>query len=285
MQNILIIGSNGQLGSEIREEIALFPDLKGHFYDLPEIDITDPTSVASKIKEHAINIMINCAAYTAVDQAEDDSDTAFLINRHGSEVLARLCKKYDLKLIHISTDYVFNGSACIPYKETDTTDPIGIYGKSKLAGEEVIRKINRAHLIIRTAWLYSSYGNNFVKTMLRLGREKDTIRVISDQVGSPTYARDLARVILTIINQDSTKIKGQIYHFTNEGVCSWYDFARAIMEIKNLQCRVQPIATKDYPTPAARPHYSVLDLAKIKADWGLEIPYWRDSLTECLAKL
>ncbi|NQU28726.1 MAG: dTDP-4-dehydrorhamnose reductase [Candidatus Marinimicrobia bacterium] len=285
MQNILIIGSNGQLGSEISDAIVKFPDLAGFFYDLPQIDITDASSVASKIKEHAIDLIINCAAYTAVDQAEADIDAAYSVNRDGPAVLGRLCKQNDLKLIHISTDYVFSGSARVPYRETDATDPIGIYGKSKLAGEQVIRKISPSHLIIRTAWLYSTRGNNFVKTMLRLGLENDTIRVVSDQMGSPTYARDLAWVILTIINKDVAKIKDQTYHFTNEGVCSWYDFARAIMVIKNLQCQVQPIATKDYPTLAARPQYSVLNSAKIKADWGLAIPYWRDSLTECLAKL
>ncbi len=285
MQNILIIGSNGQLGSEIKELILAFPDLAGFFYDLPEIDITDVVSVDSKIKTHGIDLIINCAAYTAVDKAEADIAAAYSVNRDGPAVLARLCKKNDLKLIHISTDYVFSGSACIPYQETSATDPIGVYGKSKLAGEDVIRQISPAHLIIRTAWLYSAFANNFVKTMLRLGHENDTIRVVSDQVGSPTYARDLAWAILTIVSKDKGTIKDQTYHFTNEGVCSWYDFARAIMDIKNLQCKIEPIATRDYPTAAVRPYYSVLDLTKIKADWGLEIPYWRDSLTECLAKL
>ncbi|MBL0721999.1 MAG: dTDP-4-dehydrorhamnose reductase, partial [Sulfurovum sp.] len=232
-------------------------------------------------------IIINCAAYTAVDNAEENIIMADAINREAVKDLAIFSKKYNIKLIHISTDYLFDGNTFKPYTEEIQSNPQGIYSKTKLAGEQEIRQINPANsIIIRTSWIYSSLGTNFVKTMLRLGEEKESLNVVFDQIGTPTYARDLADAILSIINNpiiNSDNIS--IYHYSNEGVASWYDFAKSIFEISNINCKVNPIETHQYPTPAKRPYYSILNKAKIKKDYGLNIPYWRDSLKDCLLKI
>lgn len=281
--NILLTGCNGQLGSELRLLEKNHPQL--HFYntDIDNLDITNQDQVHSFVEKNAVDGIINCAAYTAVDKAESDRDTCFLLNRTAPVYLAEAIEKKKGWMIHISTDYVFDGTNHIPYKETDLTCPNSVYGCSKLAGEEAIRNICQKVVILRTAWLYSEFGNNFIKTMLRLGREKNELGVIYDQVGTPTYAKDLAETILTII------IKGivpGIYHYSNEGVISWYDFAKAIHRIANItSCQITPIHTTDYPTPAQRPHYSVLDKTKIKETFQLNIPYWEESLKECIRKI
>jgi dTDP-4-dehydrorhamnose reductase len=229
--------------------------------------------------------IINCAAYTAVDKAESEAELADAINHRFVAMLAKIAKRDDSKLIHISTDYVFNGQNHRPYVENDPTDPQGIYGKTKCAGEKAILDVSPKNtIILRTSWVYSAHGNNFVKTMLRLGRERETLSVIFDQVGTPTYARDLASAILDILPQINNG-KPEIYHYSNEGAASWYDFAAAIFELSDIPCQVNPITTDQYPTPASRPHYSLLNKAKIKNDFNLKIPYWRDSLKECLVKL
>jgi dTDP-4-dehydrorhamnose reductase len=232
--------------------------------------------------------VINCAAYTAVDQAEEDVEIAEQVNSIGVLNLVNALKKVNGKLIHISTDYVFDGNSFLPYQELDELNPIGIYGETKRAGELVILNSSIDALVIRTSWLYSAYGNNFVKTMLKLGHERDELEVIFDQVGTPTYASDLAKTCLDILldkSSENISMNGKIYHYSNEGVTSWYDFAKAIMELGSIDCKVRPIETKDYPTPAKRPHFSVLNKTKIKKDFNIEIPYWRDSLDKCVEKL
>ena len=295
--NVLVTGSNGQLGSELKALIqhSTFNIQHHDFYftDRSILDITNKTSVENFCLTNNIKIIINCAAYTAVDKAESDEEMAYGINHKAVETMAHIAKHNNIALIHISTDYVFDGSNFKPYVENDPTNPQSVYGASKLAGEEAMQTINpKNSLIIRTSWVYSSFGNNFVKTMLRLGRERDELGVIFDQVGTPTYAHDLAQAILKII-QNSKLTKGnalgckiqnsvEIYHYSNEGVCSWYDFAKTIFELSNITCKVNPIETKDYPTPATRPHYSLLNKAKIKKEYNIEIPYWKDSLSACL---
>ena len=232
--------------------------------------------------------MINCAAYTAVDKAEHDVDIAEKVNSEGVLNLVNAVQKEQGKLIHISTDYVFDGNNFLPYKESDPVSPIGVYGKTKRAGELAVLNSSIDAIVIRTSWLYSAYGNNFVKTMLKLGHDRDELGVIFDQVGTPTNASDLAKTCLDILSDKSSEnisTNGKIYHYSNEGVASWYDFATAIMELGSLDCKVRPIETKDYPTPAKRPHYSVLNKTKIKTDFNIEIPYWRDSLDKCIEKL
>ena len=232
--------------------------------------------------------MINCAAYTAVDKAEEEEQIAQKVNSEGVLNLVDALKKVDGKLIHISTDYVFDGNHSQPYKESDPVSPIGVYGETKRAGELAVLNSSIDAIVIRTSWLYSVYGNNFVKTMLRLGNQKKSIQVVSDQKGTPTFAKDLAKTCLDILsNAGSTNIskKGSLYHYSNEGVTSWYDFARAIMEISNIDCNIIPIETKDYPTQAIRPLYSVLDKSKITSDFKVTIPHWRDSLTNCIKKI
>ncbi|WP_010182483.1 dTDP-4-dehydrorhamnose reductase [Aquimarina agarilytica] len=285
MNNILVTGANGQLGSEIKALAHLFNEFVFFFTDKDDLDITNIDVIRTFIKAKNINSIINCAAYTAVDLAEDEFEMADLLNHKATKNLAKITKEFNLKLIHISTDYVFNGKSNVPYNENDITDPESIYGKTKLNGELSLKKIApKNSIIIRTAWLYSSYGNNFIKTMLRLGKEKDVLNVIYDQIGSPTYALDLALVILKILPKINNK-KTETYHYTNEGVCSWYDFAIAIFEIKKIKCQVIPIPTAAYPTKAARPHYSILDKQKIKNSFDITIPHWRNSLKECLDKL
>ena len=286
--NILVSGSNGQLGSEIKDLVTNYKDFNFFFRDLPELNICDAEALNTFIFNQNINAVINCAAYTAVDQAEEDVVIAEQVNAKGVLNLVNALKKVDGKLIHISTDYVFDGTSFLPYKESDPVSPIGVYGKTKRAGELAVINSDIDSIVIRTSWLYSAFGNNFVKTMLKLGHDRDELGVIFDQVGTPTNASDLAKTCLDILSDKSSEnisANGKIYHYSNEGVASWYDFATAIMELGSLDCKVRPIETKDYPTPAKRPHYSVLNKTKIKTDFNIEIPYWRDSLEKCIEKL
>ena len=279
--NILVTGSNGQLGSEVKELSSKY-DYNFFFTTKGDLDIIDEASIKEFVEQNNINIIINCAAYTAVDKAEEDKVNADLVNRKAVKKLAKISKKYDIKLIHISTDYIFDGKAFKPYGEEYQTNPNGIYGKTKLDGENEMIKINPHNsIIIRTSWVYSSFGNNFVKTMLRLAKEKEALGVIFDQIGTPTYARDLAKMILDILPKIENK-KVEIYNNSNEGVLSWYDFAKEIMKMAKIDCIINPIETYQYPTPAKRPHYSLLNKSKIKKEFGIEIPYWKDSLDECL---
>ncbi len=271
---VLITGSRGQLGTELSK---LLPDAV--LTDVAELDITDLSAVQKFVKEKGVGVIINCAAYTAVDKAEDDSLVAERINILGPENLA----KTGCKIVHISTDYVFDGKGYQPYTPTDEANPISIYGKTKRAGELAVLAHAKEAIIIRSAWLYSPYGNNFVKTMRRLGSEKESINVVVDQIGTPTYAVDLADAIVKILPQISQVNKG-IYHYTNEGVCSWYDFAKEIMDASGLKCQVNPIQSSAYPTRAKRPFYSVLDKTLIKDTFGIQIRHWREALQECLKK-
>jgi dTDP-4-dehydrorhamnose reductase len=285
---VLITGSNGQLGSEIKELASDYENLECVFKDLPELDICDAEVLNTFIIDQHINAVINCAGYTAVDKAEEEALIAQKVNSEGVLNLANALKKVDGKLIHISTDYVFDGNHSQPYKESDPVSPIGVYGQTKRAGELAVLNGSIDAIVIRTSWLYSVYGNNFVKTMLRLGNEKKSIQVVSGQKGTPTYAKDLAKTCLDILSDaSSTNLskKGSLYHYSNEGVTSWYDFSVAIMELGNIDCKVIPIETKDYPTQARRPLYSVLDKSKIKSDFKVTIPHWRDSLTNCIKKI
>ncbi len=281
MLNILVTGSNGQLGSEIKE-LSVEYEYNFFFTDKDSLDISNNNEIKNFIEINNINTIINCAAYTAVDKAEEDTLNADKINHLAVKYLADISKKKNIKLIHVSTDYVFDGTNHKPYSESDTPHPNGVYGKTKLNGELALQEINPKNtIIIRTSWVYSSFGNNFVTTMLRLGKERDSLGVIFDQVGTPTYARDLAKAILEIM----PKVKNEnveIYNYSNEGVLSWYDFAKEIMKMAKLDCKINPIETKEYPTPATRPHYSLLNKAKIKEEFKLAIPYWKDSLDACL---
>jgi len=284
-KTILVTGSNGQLGSELQVLSNEHFEYNFTFTERKELDLTSSTSIENFFKEKHFDVIINCAAYTAVDKAESDEEIAYAINHKAVKTLAQIAKEKNISLIHISTDYVFDGSNFKPYTEDEPTNPQSIYGSSKLAGEEALQSINpKNSLIIRTSWVYSSFGNNFVKTMLRLGKEREELGVIFDQVGTPTYARDLAQAILDIIQNSKSNIQNsvEIYHYSNEGVCSWYDFAIAIFEMQSITCHVNPIETKAYPTPAKRPHYSLLNKAKIKENYTLTIPYWRDSLRQAL---
>ena len=284
MHNILVTGSKGQVGSELQE---LADEHKYNFYftDRDSLDITDKKQIETFVNTNDINIIINAAAYTAVDKAEEDAVNADSVNHLSVKYLAEIAKEKNIKLIHISTDYIFDGKNYKPYNEDDTTNPQGIYGTTKLAGETTMQAIKpKNSIIIRTSWVYSSYGANFVKTMLRLGKERDSLGVIFDQVGTPTYAKDLAKAILDIIPKVSND-RVETYHYSNEGVLSWYDFAKEIMRMAKIECHINPIETKEYPTPATRPHYSLLNKAKIKKEFNIEIPYWKDSLDACLKTL
>jgi len=287
MNNILVTGSNGQLGSELRELSSNY-QYNCFFTSRDELDISNENELKNFIELNNINTIINCAAYTAVDKAEEEKELANDINHLAVKNLAMLSNEFGIKLIHISTDYVFDGDNFKPYREDDITNPNGIYGQTKLDGENAMCDYNlKNSIIIRTSWVYSSFGNNFVKTMLRLGKEKDELGVIFDQIGSPTYARDLAEALLQILNDECLILndKVEIYNFSNEGVASWYDFAKEIMKMAKLDCKINPIETFQYPTPASRPHYSLLNKAKIKKEYNIEIPYWKDSLDECLKVL
>ena len=286
--NILVTGSNGQLGSEIKDLATNYKNFNFFFMDLPELNICNKYELDTFIINQKINAVINCAAYTAVDLAEEDVVIAEQVNAKGVLNLVNALEKVDGKLIHISTDYVFDGNNFLPYKELDPVSPIGVYGETKRAGELFVINSDIDSIVIRTSWLYSSYGNNFVKTMLRLGKEKESLGVIFDQVGTPTYARDLAKTCLEILDykkEANINSNGNLYHYSNEGVASWYDFAISIMELGGQNCKVNPIQTKDYLTLAKRPQYSILNKSKIKIDFNIQIPYWRDSLAQCIERL
>jgi dTDP-4-dehydrorhamnose reductase len=289
-KNILITGAKGQLGSELQELIPLYPHYRFLPTDVDTLDLCDKKAIESFIDKNHIDYIINCAAYTAVDKAEEDVALCYRINRDAVRNLAEASKE-KVKIIHISTDYVFH---CHPMKdgrplrETDKTNPQSVYGKSKLEGEQVLLESAPGSIIIRTAWLYSSFGNNFVKTMIRLGKEKDSINVVNDQIGTPTYAADLAKAILHIIEESekSNTFQSGIYHYSNEGVCTWYDFCLKIHEFAGITtCNVRPVSTAEYPTKAVRPPYSVLDKTKIKEAFHLTIPQWEESLKQCIQKM
>ncbi|MBQ1885008.1 MAG: dTDP-4-dehydrorhamnose reductase [Bacteroidales bacterium] len=286
--NILVTGSNGQLGNEMRVASANLPKHTFIFTDVAELDITNQAAVNQFFKQNKIDFVVNCAAYTDVNRAESDLEKAELINATAPKILADCCKEFGAKFIHVSTDYVFDGTAHLPYKETDKENPVSAYGTTKYHGEQNIVASGCEYVIIRTCWLYSSFGKNFVKTMANLGATKNELGVVFDQVGTPTYAADLANAIATIIvktAQDPSAFVNGIYHFSNEGVCSWYDFTVAIMGLYNLNCCIKPLHTDEYPTPANRPAYSVLDKTKIKTTFGITIPHWYESLKECVKKL
>lgn len=285
---LLITGAYGQLGNEIKILSENYPQWEFLFTDADSLDITNGDAVMDYFFVNKPDYVINCAAYTAVDKAEDEIETAGRINAIAPGTLANVAKRFSAKIIHVSTDYVFDGKAFLPLIETDEVNPTGVYGKSKLAGEQHCMKENPASVIIRTSWLYSSFGNNFVKTMLRLAKERESLKVVFDQVGSPTYAADLAKAILDIINladNDAEKLVPGIYHYSNEGAISWYDFAKAIFETAEIDCKVSPVLSDEFPTPTKRPNYSVLNKSKIKNTFGLQIPYWKDSLKDCLDKM
>lgn len=281
--NILITGCNGQLGNEIQLLEKDYPQHVWFNTDVQELDISNQLAVEQFVAENKIDGIVNCAAYTAVDKAEDNKELCTTLNMVAPAYLAAAVEKRGGWMIQISTDYVFDGTKHTPYVESDTPSPDSVYGSTKLAGELGVSKFCKKTVIIRTAWLYSTFGNNFVKTMIRLGKEKPELGVIFDQIGTPTYARDLAVAIMTVINKG---IVPGVYHFTNEGVISWYDFTKAIHRIAGITtCHVRPLHTAEYPTPAHRPHYSVLDKTKIKKTYGIEIPYWEESLKDCIEKL
>lgn len=280
--NILVTGANGQLGNSMRKISNNYPQHRFLFTDMPEVDITDLPLLERIVEQEKIGAIVNCAAFTAVDKAESCEDLAAKINVDGPKNLATAAKKAGAKLIHISTDYVFDGKSSLPLKETDKTQPIGVYGRTKRQGEIEVEKTGCDAIVIRTAWLYSEYGNNFVKTMLRLGKERESLNVVYDQIGTPTYATDLALAIMTLLGKG---INGfDTYHFSNEGVISWFDFTKAIFEIAGLGTKVNAIESFEYPTAAERPAYSVLNKRKIK-DAGVIVPYWKDSLKHCISIL
>ena len=279
---ILVTGANGQLGRSMRKISGDYPQHIFLFTDVPELDITDKRQFGDFARQNAVQAIVNCAAYTAVDKAETEQELAERINCQGTRVLGETAKELNIPLVHISTDYVFCGEGCHPLKETDPTAPTGVYGSTKLDGEKALESAGCDVAIIRTAWLYSEFGGNFVKTMLRVATERDTLNVVYDQVGSPTYATDLARALMKVLDSG---IKGlNIYHFSNEGAVSWYDFAKAIFEESNINIIVNPIESDKYPSPVKRPSYSVLSKEKIKSI-GVDVPYWRDSLKICLKAL
>lgn len=282
--NILVTGANGQLGNEMRR-VSSTSSNQYIFTDVAELDITSRDSIRKMVNDNQIHVIVNCAAYTNVDKAEDDFATADLLNNKAVENLAVVAKETDATLIHVSTDYVFQGDRNVPCREDWETNPLGVYGKTKLAGEHSIQETGCHYLIFRTAWLYSPYGKNFVKTMRQLTADKDTLKVVFDQVGTPTYAGDLASVIYQVIEENQLYKEG-IYHFSDEGVCSWYDFTVAIHRIADITtCKVSPLHTDEYPAKAPRPHYSVLDKTKIKKTFGIEVPHWEESLKVCIEKL
>jgi len=286
---ILITGANGQLGQCFRELAAGYPAWRFLYVDINELDITNRRAVFSFFEKNAVQWCINCAAYAAVDKAESEPELARKVNVVGAKNLAAACARQGIPIIHFSTDYVYHGRQNVPFRENDPVSPKGVYARTKLAGDRAVLKANPLGMVIRTSWLYSLYGQNFLRTMLRLGAERPSIGVVFDQVGTPTYAPDLAAAVLQIVQKVENKaverasIAG-VWHYSNEGVTSWYDFARAIFELKNLPCRVNAIESKDFPTPVERPPYSVLNKAKIKAAFGLEIPWWRESLEGCLGR-
>jgi len=280
---ILVIGSNGQLGSELKELTSAYPQFQFVFLNREELSIAEKTTIEKAFEKHQPAYLINCAAYTAVDKAESEKELANQINGTAVGVLASVCKQYGTGLIHISTDYVFNGNASMPLKETDKVDPVNAYGASKLLGEQLATQNNPDCIIIRTSWVYSFYGKNFVKTMMRLMNEKESIGVVDDQIGSPTYAADLAEAIMQIISSD--KWQGGIYNYSNQGIISWFDFANEIRRLINSACIVNPLTTEQFPTPAKRPKYSVLDKTKIQKTFSIQLKDWKESLKTCINKL
>ena len=283
MKNVLITGANGQLGNEMRILSTENPECTCFFTDVAELDICDGQAVMDFVKANGIDTIVNCAAYTAVDNAEDNVELCTRLNADAVGYLAEAAEANGAEFIQISTDYVFDGTAHVPYQETEPTCPNSVYGNTKLAGEQKALSLCSRSMVIRTAWLYSTFGNNFVKTMIRLGKERDSLGVIFDQIGTPTYARDLARAICAVIRQG---VVPGVYHFSNEGVCSWYDFTKAIHRMAGITtCHVRPLHTSEYPTKAKRPHYSVLDKTKIKDTYGVEVPYWEESLERCISQL
>ena len=285
---ILITGAYGQLGSELKEIENQFPNYHFLFTDVDTLDITSEIAVETYFNKNQPDLIINCAAFTAVDKAEIDHKIARKINAFAPKILGKFSLQVGAKLLHISTDYVFDGNANQPYSETDSVNPQTVYGKTKLDGELNCLNENPNSVVIRTSWLYSEFGNNFVKTMLRLGKERDSLNVVFDQVGTPTYAADLAQTILSIIQiseKDPANFVPGIYHYSNEGVASWYDFSKAIFEISEVECTINPVLSSQFPTPAKRPNFSVLNKSKIRNIFSIEIPYWRDSLKICLKKI
>lgn len=289
--NVLVTGANGQLGTEMRNlakggsnhyvfsDVNTFPGV-----ETLNLDITNREAVMLVAESEKINVIVNCAAYTNVDKAEDDYAMADLLNNKAAGNLAAACAALGATLIHISTDYVFHGDSSVPYTEDFATHPLGVYGITKLAGEKAVMESGCNWFIFRTAWLYSPYGKNFVKTMMRLSAEKDRLSVVSDQVGTPTYAADLAALIFNL-TEEGLLDKGGLYHYSNEGVISWYDFAKTICEIAGNSCDIQPCRSEEYPSKAERPHYSVLDKSKVKKTFGITVPYWKDSLVECMRRM
>ncbi|MEN8765320.1 MAG: dTDP-4-dehydrorhamnose reductase [Wenyingzhuangia sp.] len=285
MSNVLVTGANGQLGSEIKDLAPNYNQYHFFFTDVEDLNITNPKELDVFCSTNKIQVILNCAAYTAVDKAEEEVDVCNAVNNIATLNLAKVAKAQNIKLIHTSTDYVFDGKKYIPFKEEDTTNPINTYGKTKLLGEEALKKINPVNsIIIRTSWVYSSFGNNFVKTMLKLAQDRNQLSIIADQIGTPTYAYDLAKIMLNIIPKiNSSKV--HVYHYANEGVASWYDFAFEIFHQTSINCKILPIETKDYPTAAERPLYSVMNKSKIKNTFEIEIPHWKISLANCLKKI
>jgi dTDP-4-dehydrorhamnose reductase len=282
---ILVTGGNGQLGSELRALAPIHSEYHFIFTGVENLDICNHKAVVTFIEKNNITVIINCAAYTAVDKAEEQAELADRINHIAVANFAQIAKDKNIQLVHISTDYVFDGINHQPYRESDTPNPKSVYGQTKLEGELAMQKINPQNsMIIRTSWVYSKFGNNFVKTMLRLGSERNQLSVVADQIGTPTYAADLAEAILTILPKIKNK-NVEIFHYSNEGVCSWYDFAKAIFEMSELAIEVYPIGTSQYPTPAKRPFFSVLNKNKMKEKYHINIPYWRDSVESCLQQI
>jgi dTDP-4-dehydrorhamnose reductase len=282
---VMVTGAYGQLGSTLSELSTQFSGLQLILTDFDSLDITDRKAVVGYLESNRPDFLVNCAAYTAVDKAETDMDAAYRLNALGPENLAIACRQIGARLIHVSTDYVFDGTNNKPYSEEDLPNPQGVYGSTKLEGEKLVMKQLPESIVIRTSWLYSSYGHNFVKTMIRLGSEKDSLNVVYDQTGTPTFAGDLSLTILKVISQSAINPdywKSGIYHYSNLGVCSWYDFAVEIHKMAGISCRVTPVLSAAFKTIAKRPSYSVLDKSKIQKEFGIEIPYWRDSLMNCI---
>ena len=279
---ILVTGSNGQLGNEMRLLTSQYPGHSFLFTDIAELDICDKSAVEEMVAGKNIQVIVNCAAYTAVDKAEQEPQQALKLNAGAVENLCEVSQNHNIFLVHISTDYVFDGLKSGFYSETDNTNPVSVYGKTKRKAEEIILQYQIPSFIIRTSWLYSSFGNNFVKTILRLSKEKPFLNIVSDQIGAPTYARDLAQAVMKMISSGKLPQHPEIYHYANEGKISWYDFALAIVELTNGNIPVNPIPAKDYPVAATRPANSMFCLDKIKADFDISIPFWKDSLKDCL---
>lgn len=287
MTEILVTGSDGQLGSELQALAKHCNWARFNFTTINELDITDQQAVSACLEEREYSFLINCSAYTAVDKAETDQEAARKVNATAVATLAKSCNTHGIKTIHISTDYVFDGKNHLPYKEEDAVSPQSVYGHTKLEGETELTALHPQSVVIRTSWLYSTYGHNFVKTILKYGSERDELKVVFDQIGTPTYAADLAECILSIINQSVSKnhfVSG-IYHYSNEGVASWYDFAYEIVLLSGLGCKVQPVESHEFPTVAVRPAFSVMNKGKIKRVYGIDIPHWKTSLSRCLSKL